>query len=280
MSDLPALRTLGQGVAGERMQRAILRASGAGLLGLVCVFLVAPVLVAASVSLTADTVLGFPPTGVSLRWYADIAGSPAWRAAFLNTLVIGAICACIATTIGTLSAYGISRLHDAVLRDAALVLFLAPLAVPYMSLGIALYPTFARLGLVGTRAGVALAQAVIAMPFVVLSVTAIIRRRDRELEAASRTLGATPVKGFLYVVLPLLAPGIAAGAVLAFMTSFDDVVMPIFLSGLHAGTVPKMMLDSLALTSDPSVMAASTAISAIGLLLFLAVAVIRPRRAQ
>jgi len=274
MSDPAAPRVLARG----RLLHWTSRLLGAAGLVLVGLFLVAPILVATSVSFTADTILAFPPVGFSLRWYADILHSPTWRAAIVNTLAIGAMCAATATAIGTLSAYGISRLRDPALRDGLLILFLAPLAVPYMSLGIAIYPTFAALGLVGTRLGVALAQAVIAMPFVVLSVTAIIRRRDRDLESASRTLGATPFKGFCYIVLPLLAPGIAAGAVLAFMTSFDDVVMPIFLGGLHAGTVPKMMLDSLALTSDPSVMAASTAIAGVGLLLFLGVGAIRRPR--
>lgn len=117
----------------------------------------------------------------------------------------------------------------------------------------------------------------IAMPFVVIAVTSTIRRKDRNLEQAARTLGASPLASFCYVVLPLLKSGIWAGGVLAFMTSFDDVVMPIFLSGIRAGTVPKEMLDSLYQTADPSVMAASTAISAIGLLLFLSVALTRRR---
>src|SRR5262249_21619197 len=157
---------------------------------------------------------------------------------------------------------------------------LTPLAVPYMSLGMAIYPILARSGFVGTTFGVALAQSVIALPFVVIAVTSTIRRKDRSLEQAARTLGASPFRSFRHVVLPLLAPGISAGAILAFMTSFDDVVMPIFISGVRAGTVPKEMLDSLYLTSDPSVMAASTAISGVGLLLFLAATLTRPRRGR
>jgi putative spermidine/putrescine transport system permease protein len=141
-----------------------------------------------------------------------------------------------------------------------------------------MYPIFARLGLIGTQVGVALAQTILALPFVVLAVTSTIRRKDRELEQAARTLGASPVATFRYIAFPLLLPGIAAGAVLAFMTSFDDVVMPIFLSGVRAGTIPKEMLDSLYLRGDPSVMAASTAISALGLVLFLAASATRRSR--
>jgi ABC-type spermidine/putrescine transport system permease subunit II len=250
---------------------------GSGFLVLVFVFLVLPIFVAASVSFTADASMTFPPTGFSMRWYIGLVESPSWRAAIYNTMVIGTICATFATVIGTLSAYGISRIQTPVLRDAMLILFLTPLAVPYMSLGMAMYPVFARLGLVGTRLGVALAQSVIAMPFVVIAVTSTMRHKDRNLEQAARTLGASPFASFCYVVLPLLKSGIWAGGVLAFMSSFDDVVMPIFLSGIRAGTVPKEMLDSLYQTADPSVMAASTAISAIGLLLFLSVALTRRR---
>jgi putative spermidine/putrescine transport system permease protein len=207
-----------------------------------------------------------------------MAQEPKWRSAAANTIIVGIFCTVLTTVSGTLSAYGISRIRRPLVRDAILVLFMTPLAVPYMSLGMAMYPTFARLGLIGTTFGVALAQSVIAFPFVVLAVTSTIRRKDRTLEQAARTLGASPLRSFRYVVLPLLAPGISAGAILAFMTSFDDVVMPIFLAGIRAGTVPKEMLDSLYLTSDPSVMAASTAISAVGLLLFLAASFIRKRR--
>jgi putative spermidine/putrescine transport system permease protein len=239
----------------------------------VLTFLVLPILVAASVSFTAGTTMTFPPTGFSIHWYVELMESPKWRAAIYNTLIVGAVCSTFATAVGTLSAFGISRLRSPLLRDIILILFLTPLAVPYMSLGMAMYPVFAQLGLVGTRLGVALGQSVIAMPFVVIAVTSTIRRKDRNLEQAARTLGATPVASFFYIVLPLLSPGIWAGGVLAFMTSFDDVVMPIFLSGIRAGTVPKEMLDSLYQASNPSVMAASTAISTVGLLLFLSVTV-------
>jgi ABC-type spermidine/putrescine transport system permease subunit II len=251
------------------------RILGSTALMLVFIFLMLPIFVAASVSFTADPSMTFPPTGFSLRWYMELVESANWRAAIYNTLVVGTVCATFATVIGTLSAYGISRIRTPLLRDVFLILFLTPLAVPYMSLGMAMYPVFAQLGLIGTRLGVALAQSVIAMPFVVIAVTSTIRRKDRSLEQAARTLGASPLASFCYIVLPLLKPGIWAGGVLAFMTSFDDVVMPIFLSGIRAGTVPKEMLDSLYQTADPSVMAASAAISAIGLLLFLSVALTR-----
>ena len=242
---------------------------------LVLFFLVAPIFVSASVSFTASRFMTFPPEGFSWRWYGVIMSDSKWRGSLFDTVVIGALCTLIATTVGTLSAYGISRIRQPFIRNAVLVVFLAPLVVPYVSFGMAIYPVFAWYRLIGTYPGVALAQAVISIPFVVITVISTIRRRDQTLEAAARTLGATPLKAFRYVVLPLLTPGILAGAVLAFMTSFDDVIMPIFLGGATVATVPKTMLDSLALSSDPSVMAASTIISMVGLAAFLLVSSLR-----
>jgi ABC-type spermidine/putrescine transport system permease subunit II len=252
----------------------------AGFLALFALFLVAPILVSASVSLTASNFLAFPPDGISLRWYTTIATDPKWRGALLDTIIVGAICTAISTVIGTLSAYGISRISRPWIRNTALVLFLAPLVVPYVSFGMAVYPTFAQYHLIGTYLGVALAQSVISTPWVVITVISTMRRRDRVLESAARTLGARPWPAFLHVVLPLLSPGIAAGAVLSFMTSFDDVIIPIFLGGSSVSTLPKTMLDALSQTSDPSVMAASSIVSAIGLLAFLGKSVLKSRTTQ
>jgi putative spermidine/putrescine transport system permease protein len=250
------------------------RTWGNGFFVLVALFLVLPILVTASVSVTSDTFIAFPPKGVSLRWYAELFEDPRWRHAIVNTLIVGSLCAILATIAGTLAAYGISRIENRLLRDAMLLVFLAPLAVPYMSLGMSMYPVFAKIGLIGTRWGVSIAQTVLAIPFVVLAVTSTIKRRDQVLERAARTLGANPLKAFWHVGLPLMLPGVAAGAILAFMTSFDDVIMPIFLGGFDAGTLPKTMLDALFARSDPSVMAASTAISGVGMLMFVVLSAI------
>ena len=245
----------------------------------VVAFLVVPIFVAASVSFTSGSFMTFPPVGFSWRWYENIISAENWHKALLDTLLIGAISTFISTTAGTFAAYGISRIANPLRRNGVLVIFLAPLAVPYVSFGMSLYPIFATYRLIGTPLGVALAQSVIAMPFVVLAVLSTIRRRDRILEAAGRTLGASPIRCFRHIVLPLLAPGILAGAILAFMTSFDDVIMPIFIGGARVATIPKVMLNSLTMTSDPSVMAASTIVSTIGLAGFLIAGAIRRRRA-
>jgi ABC-type spermidine/putrescine transport system permease subunit II len=251
-----------------------------GYLIAVFVYLVTPIIVAAATSFNPQQFIVFPPSGFSLRWYRNYIHDPMWRGAIANTLVIGTMCSVFATIVGTAAAYGISRIENAVMRDLTFVVFLIPLVVPYMTLAMALYPVYAKFGLVGTRVGVALAQGVVAIPYVVLSVTAATRRKDLVLESAARTLGASSLKAYRYVVLPLIWPGMAAGAVLAFMTSFDDVVMPLFLGGLNAGTVPKAMLDSLYNVDDPSVMAVSASISAASLLLLVLALAFERRRAR
>lgn len=238
------------------------------LVGIV-VYLVAPIIIAASTSFTEQRYIQFPPTGFSLQWYQKFIDDPRWRAAFANSLLVGLICSLAATVVGTVTAYGISRVKDTLWRDTLFVLFMTPLVIPYMALAMSLYPLYASIGLIGTRAGVAIAQAVVAIPYVIIAVTSTMRRRDRSLEQAARTLGASPIKAFWFVVLPLLRPGIVGGAILAFVISFDDVVMPIFLGGLSANTIPKAMLDSLYGVSDPTVMAVATTINAVGLLLLL-----------
>jgi putative spermidine/putrescine transport system permease protein len=245
----------------------------------VILFMVAPILISASVSVTSDRFMTFPPVGFSMRWYHQIVADQMWHDALIDTFVIGVLCTLIATSIGTLSAYGISRIRSAALRNAVLVVFLAPLVVPYVTFGMAIYPLFASSRLIGTHLGVALAQAIISIPFVVATVLSTIRRRDQTLESAARTLGAKPVQAFRYVMLPLITPGIVAGSILAFMTSFDDVIMPIFIGGGTVSTLPKAMFDSLAMSSDPSVMAASTLVSSIGLIAFLIGLAVRRRRA-
>jgi hypothetical protein len=162
---------------------------------LLVLFMIAPILVSAAVSFTAEDFLAFPPQGFSWRWYGQLATLRVWRAAVANTLVIGAGAALLATAAGTLAAYGISRLSSPAWRSLLVLLFIAPLAVPHMSLALALYPLFAQAGLIGTRSGLILGQAMFGLPFVVLSVLSVIRPRDRQLEAAARSLAAHAAAG-------------------------------------------------------------------------------------
>lgn len=238
-----------------------------GATAVVLLFLVGPIFVAASSSFSESAYISFPPEGFSTQWYSSYLQNPLWRDAAVNTVAIGLMCAVMATVVGTLAAVGLQQIRSRMLRDAVFALFLMPLVVPFMVLAMALYPIFADLGLLSSRLGVALAQATVSVPYVLMSVTAAMRRRDLELVKAARTLGASPLTAFLTVRIRLLLPGIVGGAVLSFMTTFDDIIMPLFMGGTTGGTLPRVMVDSLYALSDPTVMAVSASISLVGLVM-------------
>jgi putative spermidine/putrescine transport system permease protein len=163
----------------------------------------------------------------------------------------------LATLLGTLAALGIARLPKT-LRVLASALILSPLIVPAIVVAIGIYYAFARYGLVGTPAGLILAHTCLAVPFVVISVNASLAGIDPRLEQAALSLGATPTGTFFQVTLPLIRPGVLAGALFAFITSFDELVVALFISGSGAVTLPRRMWDDLLYQIEPTIAAVST----------------------
>ena len=215
-----------------------------GLAGAGAFFLVLPVLALVPMSFSGTRWLTLPPRDLSLHWYVTLFTDRDWLEAALVSLRAGLAATVVATTLGTLAGVGLVRAR---LRGRGVVraLFLAPLIVPVMVMAIAFYALFARTGLIGTIAGIALAHAVLGSPYVVLNVEAAMRTFDVRLERAARTLGATAWQAFRRVTLPLVRPGILAGALFVFIFSIDEVVVAIFLSGTTAVTLPKLMFDSI-----------------------------------
>jgi putative spermidine/putrescine transport system permease protein len=163
----------------------------------------------------------------------------------------------LATVLGTLAALGLARLRP-VLRAFAAALILSPLIVPVIVVAIGIYYAFSRYGLVGTPVGLVLAHTCLAVPFVVISVSASLAGFDRRLEQAALSLGATPWGTFRQVTLPLIRPGVLVGALFAFITSFDELIVALFLSGSGAVTLPRRMWDDLRFAIDPTIAAVST----------------------
>jgi putative spermidine/putrescine transport system permease protein len=163
----------------------------------------------------------------------------------------------LATLLGTLAALGIARLPRA-LRVVAAGLILSPLIVPVIVVAIGIYYAFSRYGLVGSPIGLVLAHTCLAVPFVVTSVSASLAGIDPRLEQAALSLGATPGGTFFQVTLPLIRPGVLVGALFAFITSFDELVVALFLSGSGAVTLPRRMWDDLRFAIDPTIAAVST----------------------
>lgn len=235
----------------------VLRQLPATVIALILLFLVLPIVVVMVVSFSSATYLTFPPPGFSLRWYHSYLGSEQWLQSTWLSVWVGLIVVVLSTFLGTLAALGMARLPQN-LRTLAFALTLSPLIVPGIIVAIGVYYAFAQYGLVGTPIGLVLAHTCLAVPFVVTSVSASLVGLDPRLEQAALSLGATPRSTFFQVTLPLIRPGILVGALFAFITSFDEIMVALFLSGSGAVTLPRRMWDDLLFQIDPTIAAVST----------------------
>lgn len=235
---------------------------------LVLMFLILPVLVVIPISFSSSQYLDFPPRGFSLQWYERFLGSEEWTGALWTSVQAGILATLLACVLGTAAALALARTRFP--GKALVVAFLvSPMIVPVIVLAIALYGVYAKLRLVGSLAGLVLAHAALGLPYVIVTVSATLQRVDERFEHAALSLGATPWQAFRYVVFPLIRPGVIAGALLAFIASWDDVVIALFISGTRSGTLPKRMWEGLRSEIDPTLAAASTLLVALSLALML-----------
>ncbi len=225
----------------------------------VCVllFLALPIVIVALLSFSSASYLTFPPPAFGIRWYQAYLGSREWLASTWLSLAIAGSVVVLATILGTLAALGLARLPRT-LRAIVAALILSPLIVPGIVAAIGIYYAFSRYHLVGTPIGLILAHTCLAVPFVVTSVSASLAGFDRRLEQAALSLGATPWGTFRQVTLPLIRSGVLVGALFAFITSFDELIVALFLSGSGAVTLPRRMWDDLRFAIDPTIAAVST----------------------
>ena len=208
-------------------------------------FLTVPVLLLVPISFGAGNAITFPPTTLSFEWYTSLVADPRWgKAAFLS-LEVGALATIFATVIGVLAAVGIARVENAKLAKFLKITFIAPMIVPLMVIGVGLYIVFARLGLLGAVWPLALAHAIVVLPFVVMPVMSRLTSLDPALERASASLGAGQWRTLVFVTLPLLVPAIIAAALFVFVFSFDEVVLAQLLAGPRFETLPRKIYDSL-----------------------------------
>ncbi len=220
----------------------------------VVVFLVAPIVMVFPMSFSRSPFLVFPPPSYSWRWYANLMQTPKWWGAFRNSLEVAAIAVPLATALGTSAALGTSLIPRR-FRPVIEGVLILPIIVPTIVVAVALYYFYAPIGLVGTKVGLAVGHALLGLPFVFLTVRASFKSFDRNLELAALGLGASWARMFRRVMLPHLLPGILAGAVFAFITSFDDVILAIFLTDIHSRTLPKLMYEGVAHEIDPTITA-------------------------
>jgi putative spermidine/putrescine transport system permease protein len=234
---------------------------------LVLVFLCLPVLIVAPMSFSDAKSLEFPPPGFSLRWYQNLLGNPIWVEAGKNSLLLAVISSSTALICGTLASYVLVR-GNFFGRRIIEANFVAPMIVPSIITAVSLYIFFARIGLLGSFAGLVLGHTILAAPYVVLIMQAAIRGFDVRIEQVAATLGASQWQILTRIVLPNLVPSAAAAWIFSFVMSFDEVVVTLFVSGTYM-TIPKRMFNELMLQVNPTVTAVATLLIAFNLLALL-----------
>jgi putative spermidine/putrescine transport system permease protein len=245
---------------------------------LACLLLMAPIVIVVILAFSGEGYLQFPPTSFSLRWFARFLADPQWQAALWYSLVIGVIACVIATVLGFFAAYAFVR-SDLAGKKLLLSLLLLPIIVPTVITSIAMYFLSARLHLVGNLLWIGTCHAVIALPVVLLILLAALQGVDVNLERAALNLGASPARLLLRVVVPLAAPGLISAALFAFLASFDELIISLFLTGVQAQTLPVRIWNSLHLEIEPTIAAVSAFLIGITALVLLLDALLRGRRA-
>jgi putative spermidine/putrescine transport system permease protein len=240
------------------MMTKILTRTSLGVLAvLIGLYLLSPILVIVPMSFSESSFLDFPPRGFTLDWYRALIEDSSWVDAALNSIGVALLSALCAVVLGTLAALALVR-GKVPFRSAVMAVLLAPLIVPFVIVGLAVYISFLGLGLTQTPLGFVLVHTALGVPYVMINVVASLSTVDRRLEMAAMNLGANPLQTFFRITLPLILPGMLAGALFAFITSWDEVVVAIFLSGPDLTTLPVKMWSGIRVQIDPTIAAIST----------------------
>lgn len=235
--------------------------------GLVLAFLCLPILAVIPASFNQASFITLPPLAYSGRWYEAFVSDPEWRQALFASLHVALIATFVALVAGTAAAMGLHRLRG---RSRGLLtgLFLAPMIVPVIVTAVAVYRSALDVGLSGTPLGLGLAHALLALPFVVINVGIALRGVEENWLRAAAGLGAGPWRIFRTVTLPNIIPGIVGGAIFSFITSFDEVVVAVFLAGYANKTLPVKIWESIRLEFTPVVAVAATLMIVLAIVLF------------
>ena len=249
------------------------------------IFLVAPILVIVPLSFNAEPYFTFTegmlrldPEAYSLRWYRNVVEDEAWSRALVNSLVIGSAATLLATALGTLAALGLA---SPAMPGRALItgVLISPMVTPIIIVAVGMFFFYSSIGLGQSYTGLILAHAALGAPFVVITVTATLSGFDRTLLRAAASLGAGPLRSFFRVQLPLIAPGVFSGGLFAFATSFDEVVVVLFMGGLEQRTIPRQMWSGIREQISPSILAVAVFLIAFAVLALFTVQWLRQRSA-
>jgi putative spermidine/putrescine transport system permease protein len=274
MSGLPPYASIGQRIwyYGFRV-----------ICGMIFFFLIAPIITIIPLSFNAEDFFTFTPemlrldpAGYSLKHYRDFFGNPDWQQPLWNSLRIAPVATLISVCLGTLAAIGLSQSHVP-FRRAIMAIMISPMIVPLIISAAGMYFFYSRIGLQGTYWGVVLAHAALGIPFVIITVTATLVGFDKSLTRAAANMGAGPVTTFFRIQMPLILPGVIAGGLFAFITSFDEVVVVLFVGSAGQKTLPWQMFTGLREQISPTILAAATVLVTISVLLLMTLELLRRR---
>ncbi len=243
---------------------------------LVLLYLVAPVVIVIPMSFSAAKYLTFPPPGFSLQWYENFFARADWTSATIQSIRVAVMVMLLSTTLGVAASLALVRGRFPG-KELVNLIIVSPLVVPTIIVAIAIYGLYVRLQLVQTFWGLVLAHTVLAIPYVIVNVTATLRGFDIRLEQAAQSLGANAWQTFRYVTLPMISPGIFAGAVFAFIASFDELIVALFIAGARGRTLPMRMFEGLRMEIDPTIAAVSSMLIVFSVLVLATAELVRRR---
>jgi putative spermidine/putrescine transport system permease protein len=242
----------------------------------VLAFLILPILAVIPASFNQSSFIKIPPESLSLRWYQQLFNDAGWASAITTSIEVALLATLFSIVLGTLAALGMERLRPTA-RKLLSGLILAPLIVPVIMTSIALYYAMRRTGLHGSLTGLALGHTILCLPFVVLNVGVSLNGLDPSWARAAAGLGAAPLHIFRTITLPAIKPGLASGGAFAFITSFDEVVISIFLASANAKTLPVKLWEQMRVEFTPVAAAGSAVILAMTVVIFVFAQLVRSR---
>jgi putative spermidine/putrescine transport system permease protein len=250
---------------------------------LIFIFLVGPIFVIIPLSFNelpyftfTPEMLAFDPAGYSTKWYQEFFTEDSWQRAVQNSFFIAIFATLISTFLGTLGALGLSR-PEMPFRKTIMALLISPMIVPLIISAAGMYFFYARIGIASTHFGVILAHSALGIPFVIITVTATLVGFDHSLTRAAASLGSSPTRTFFVVIVPLILPGVISGALLAFITSFDEVVVVLFVGSVEQRTIPWKMFSGIREEIRPTILAVATLLVFVSIVLLTMVELLRRR---
>ncbi|WP_374367704.1 ABC transporter permease [Dongia sp.] len=243
---------------------------------MVLLFLISPIIAIIPLSFNSEPYFTYPMPGLSMKWYEDFFTDPRWLDALKSSLIIAIAATALSMTLGTLAALGLARANFPY-RAWVMAFLISPMIVPVVITAVGMYFFFANLGLNNTYFGIILAHTALATPFVVITVTATLIGFDQSLNRAGASLGASPMTVFRKITFPLILPGMISGALFAFITSFDEVVVVLFIASPDQRTLPKQMFSGIREQISPTITAAATMLVVAAAVMLVTVELLRRR---